>query len=218
MSSSDYLFLFLKTMKEIELKTGTAYGLSVIAKILSGSSSKDILKFQNLEFYQQGNDLTQKWWITFGKNLTKVHNLLEIIPIEIGNGKCVNTYKVGSLGEKFIKDRIPIEITLPEIKVKKDSHPKGQSAQTSCDLFYNQGKPLVEIAEMRGLSRATIFNHIFAQIDPSKIDKSRVVSNQKFEQIKAAWLEVGGDRLKPIKEHLGDNYTYEEIRWSKAFI
>ena len=71
---------------------------------------------------------------------------------------------------------------------------------------------------MRNLSYNTVFNHILSNADFSKIDRKRIVSDQKFENIKKAWLEIGGDKLKPIKEFLGEDYTYQEIRWSKLFM
>ena len=102
-------------------------------------------------------------------------------------------------------------------KSKKIPHKKGESAEQSYSLFI-QGKNISEICSLRNLSYNTVFNHILSNADFSKIDRKRIVSDQKFENIKKAWLEIGGDKLKPIKEFLGEDYTYQEIRWSKLFM
>ena len=217
MASSDYLFMFLSTLKELETKKGTTYGLSIVAKILSGSTAKDMVKFKHLDTYQMGQEMTQSWWISFGRNTLLVPQVLDINLVELGGGKCVKTYKVGPLGDKYLTDKIPLDITLPEYKAKKPTHKKGESAEQSYKLFL-QGQNISQICSQRNLSHNTVFNHIFSQVDSDKIDRQRFVSDEKFQQIKKAWQEIGGDKLKPIKESLGDDYSYQEIRWSKLFI
>ena len=36
--------------------------------------------------------------------------------------------------------------------------------------------------------------------------------NERMEPIKAAFRELGGHSLGPVKEFLGEDYSYEEIR------
>ena len=45
-----------------------------------------------------------------------------------------------------------------------------------------------------------------------KIDYRDFVDEQKIENIKKAILTKGSERLKPVKEALGEGYSYGEIR------
>lgn len=40
----------------------------------------------------------------------------------------------------------------------------------------------------------------------------------KFEAIKKVFHETGMQELKPVKEKLGDNFTYKEIRLVRAVL
>ncbi|MDL5502377.1 MAG: helix-turn-helix domain-containing protein, partial [Candidatus Methanoperedens sp.] len=47
-----------------------------------------------------------------------------------------------------------------------------------------------------------------------KIEK--LIKKEKIELILSALTEIGGDALKPVKERLGDNFSYGEIRLVRA--
>jgi ATP-dependent DNA helicase RecQ len=42
------------------------------------------------------------------------------------------------------------------------------------------------------------------------------VSPKKQEAIKQVLQQLGDEKLAPVKEQLGENFTYDEIRWVLA--
>jgi ATP-dependent DNA helicase RecQ len=63
----------------------------------------------------------------------------------------------------------------------------------------------------------TIYSHIENLIlSGENIDIERFVSKEKIKTISSAIFEIGGGALKPIKDRLGDNISYGEIRLVSA--
>ncbi|MXZ91734.1 MAG: hypothetical protein F4Z05_09715 [Chloroflexi bacterium] len=80
--------------------------------------------------------------------------------------------------------------------------------------FLQQGLGIAEIAEERGLSPGTVLAHLERIISAGEtVDLSRLLpSPGRVARIKAALRTAGDERLTPVKELLGDDFTYEEIR------
>ena len=77
-----------------------------------------------------------------------------------------------------------------------------------------------EIASMRGLSAVTIAAHIEKLVSTGEkidIDYLRPPVEQ-FETIKAAFQESGGTALWPVRDLLGEQFSYEELRIARLFI
>ncbi|MDP3105901.1 MAG: helix-turn-helix domain-containing protein, partial [Candidatus Methanoperedens sp.] len=63
----------------------------------------------------------------------------------------------------------------------------------------------------------TVYGHIEKLILAGEnINIEKLVKKEKIEVISSAIHELGGDTLKPIKEKLGDNFSYGEIRLVRA--
>ena len=79
-----------------------------------------------------------------------------------------------------------------------------------------EGKPLEEIAEIRGRQLSTIINAVAALVEGGQVEfQSAWVDRNRESVIVAAAERVGLDnltRLKPLKELLPPEITYEEIR------
>ena len=83
--------------------------------------------------------------------------------------------------------------------------------------MYEQGMSIEEIAEARGIKPATVISHLIALIeDGREIDTSPLMPAERYDVVVDALHAVGGDLLKPVKEYLGDEYSYEEIRLVRA--
>jgi ATP-dependent DNA helicase RecQ len=78
--------------------------------------------------------------------------------------------------------------------------------------MYKQGKGVTEIAAARGLSPMTIESHLSVFIETGEIDILEIVPEGKIPAIKDAVESYGNERLAPLKEILGDNYSYGEIK------
>ena len=76
-----------------------------------------------------------------------------------------------------------------------------------------QGLPLEEVARQRGRSKSTIVVHLEHLLqERDDIDLRPLLSPDRFEKIRAAFRQTGGTHISPVKDILGDDYSYEESR------
>jgi enoyl-CoA hydratase/carnithine racemase len=99
--------------------------------------------------------------------------------------------------------------TPPESAIEKET--KKDTKQISYE-FYLQGKDIKEIAEARGLVTSTIESHLAHYVRLGLLNVAEIVPEEKIATIKQAADSKGKESLKAIKEHLGDEYSYGEIR------
>ncbi|MEA2034035.1 MAG: DNA helicase RecQ [Euryarchaeota archaeon] len=84
--------------------------------------------------------------------------------------------------------------------------------------LYLEGLTIKEIADKRDLTEETVGSHIETLIlsgEDIRIDD--IVSPVKKEAVIKAISTFGPDSLKMLKEHLGERYTYNEIRLVRAY-
>lgn len=110
-----------------------------------------------------------------------------------------------------------------EAKPAKESRKKEQSAQPSVPPtlptrrvtleLYKEGHSIEEIATIRNLKARTILGHLVDLFERGEnIDLEQLVPPERQAVIAQAWQRIGGDLLKPVKDFLGEEYGYEEIR------
>jgi len=76
-----------------------------------------------------------------------------------------------------------------------------------------EGRTLEEIAEARGRQLSTIVNAVANLLETGQVEfQSAWVSPEKQSVIGAACAQVGFERLKPVKDILPPEITYDEIR------
>ena len=94
----------------------------------------------------------------------------------------------------------------------------GPSTYESLRL-YRDGKSISEIAKQRKISEYTISNHIAAIIRfDSSMDIFEFVEPDRIKIITAALNAVGDTYLKPVREYLGNEYSYAEIKYVRSFL
>ena len=85
--------------------------------------------------------------------------------------------------------------------------------------MFGEGRSPDQIAQIRGLVRSTVENHLFEALQAGeKIDLDRLVSPEQYRAIDQALDKLGTDQLKPVLEHLGPEYTYGQlrlVRWAR---
>lgn len=113
----------------------------------------------------------------------------------------------------FLEDEIMFDGKPDYFKTVAPPKPlaKGGSAIESRILF-DKGMSLEEIAASRGLVLSTIQGHIAQYVKTGAISIDRLVSAEKLAVIQQALKETEEPTLSAIKEKLGDDYTYGEIR------
>ena len=104
-----------------------------------------------------------------------------------------------------------------KVRTKRDEFGKDTN-RISLDMFQS-GLSIDEIAEARELARGTIEIHLIKFINTGEVRLEDLVQASKVEPIKQAIARTNsGMAIAPVKEVLGENYTYGEIRAVMATI
>ncbi len=115
--------------------------------------------------------------------------------------------------KKNLVSRIDLKSPKRAIKqrTKRDANGK-DTYRISLDLF-RDGRSIADIAQERGVQSSTVENHLARFITTGEIELKELVPLHKVEPIREAVLKFNDSgALSPIKEFLGEEYTYGEIR------
>jgi ATP-dependent DNA helicase RecQ len=124
----------------------------------------------------------------------------------------VGTHKLTQYGDKFVSE---IRAFCQEQKLPV---PLPASTHMVTLQFHQQGLTIEGIAQERGLSPSTIITHLSELIEMQQpIDLNQLVPPERQKPIIQAIQTVGADLLKSIREHLGEEYSYEEIRLVRSW-
>jgi len=88
---------------------------------------------------------------------------------------------------------------------------KGETRRISLALF-KENKSVAEIAKLRSLSPVTIENHLISFIGTGEMGIQELVPEEKLSPILEAIRAAANDFIGPVKEKLGDSYSYLEIK------
>ena len=135
-------------------------------------------------------------------------------------------YKISKYGAAFLEvvkgycqpRNIASAVNLaPAKRVKKATEPdfKPQSHGTQSVSFdmHREGLTIPEIAEKRNLAVTTIENHLAAYVGSGDADIFKLVSPAKVDKVLDAITATGqATALKPLKDILGDDIGYGDIR------
>jgi ATP-dependent DNA helicase RecQ len=124
---------------------------------------------------------------------------------------CIATY----CQERNLESRIHLkqQKRIRKEKIERDNETK----QLTLKLF-QEGRSVTEIAVARNLNKSTIENHLAFYIREGKITVDQLLAPEKYTVIKDAIKTYGSKTLAPIKESLGQGYTYGEIRYVLAHL
>lgn len=117
---------------------------------------------------------------------------------------------------------LPVGLEQPEErpeKPRKEKPLRPQAVPTHVQTLalYRQGMSVEEVARERGLTERTVINHLVTQLELGEtLDLAPLVSQERYQVIADALLQVGDELLKPVKEFLGEEYSYDEIRLVRA--
>ncbi|MGB3653983.1 MAG: DNA helicase RecQ [Rivularia sp. (in: cyanobacteria)] len=129
----------------------------------------------------------------------------------------VGTHKLTQYGDKFI--------AVIKAYLKDNSSVSSTSTSSDEDISYTelqtfelhkQGLSIKEIAKQRNLRSTTIARHLSDLIEKNQpVDLNLIVPVDKQKKILQVIDALGDTALTPIKEYLGDSYSFEEIRLVK---
>jgi RecA/RadA recombinase len=108
------------------------------------------------------------------------------------------------------------EVILPDLppdtsKTAKTKPPKIDTRQVTLTLF-DQGLDVQAVADERGLSLSTIYTHLNGFIQQGRLSLNRVISKDKQAAVEKALDMDHGGSLKQVKDVLGNEFSYGEIR------
>jgi ATP-dependent DNA helicase RecQ len=96
-------------------------------------------------------------------------------------------------------------------RTKRDANGR-DTYRISLEMF-RAGRSIADIARERGIQPSTVENHLTRFIATGEVQLDEFVPLHKVETIREAILKFNeSGALSPIKEFLGDDYTYGEIR------
>jgi ATP-dependent DNA helicase RecQ len=112
-----------------------------------------------------------------------------------------------------LTSRINLKSPKRENKTRTKRDADGQTTyDVSLDMF-KSGLSVSEIAESRGMAQSTIETHLVRFIPNGEVSLEDLVPDEKIEPIKQAIIKFNnGGAVSPVKEFLGEDYSYGEIR------
>lgn len=99
----------------------------------------------------------------------------------------------------------------PKKRTKRDSN--GDDTYTISLKLFNDGYSVEEIARRRGISPNTVETHLIRFIPTGEVELEELLPDEKISEIRDAIVKFGeSNAISPIKEFLGEDFSYGEIR------
>ncbi len=112
-----------------------------------------------------------------------------------------------------LESRINLKTPKVELKKRTKRNAKGESTYSISLEMFKSGLSVNEIAEKRELASGTIETHLVRFIPSGEVKLTQIVPEHKIETIRNAIIEINAEQgIGPIKEFLGEDYSYGEIR------
>jgi ATP-dependent DNA helicase RecQ len=115
--------------------------------------------------------------------------------------------------ENGLSSRIELKTPKREPKRRTKRNADGDDTYTITLKMFRSGSSVEQIAEERGLSPNTIETHLVRFIPTGEVRLAEIVAEEKIEPIRKAILELNAEQgIAPVKEFLGEDFSYGEIR------
>jgi ATP-dependent DNA helicase RecQ len=112
-----------------------------------------------------------------------------------------------------LASKIDLKIPKRERKVHAKRDEKGDSTYDISLKMFKQGSSVSDIAKLREMAVSTIETHLVRFIPTGEIELQEIVEIEKADRIRETILNFGESAtLGKVKEKLGDDYSYGEIR------
>ena len=114
----------------------------------------------------------------------------------------------------LIEDQGDVDRYAAKKKTAKNA-PKKSTFEITHELW-SENKSVDEIAIIRKMTPQTIQAHLVKLIQNNKVAVNEIFSPEKINQLAKAFEFYSDGSLGPIKEKLGDTYSWEELKMFKA--
>jgi nucleoside-triphosphatase THEP1 len=118
----------------------------------------------------------------------------------------------------YYEEEKPVEKKTKKQPKEKKSLTKKERIDTKNETFilFKQGKTIPEIAKLRNMTNSTVEGHLAFYVAKGDIGVSGLVSEKRMDEIIVAAKQLDTFLLNPIKQLLGSEYSYGEIRLALA--
>ncbi len=181
----------------------------------------DLLKnFRNAKARELNQDVYQVL------HLKTIRALSEFIPSNRRSLKEIKGFgkkKLEAFGDELLELLIDyrrdhdMEVLLPEEPPEKTRKPRIDTKQISYGLW-KQGLNIEEIAKERGFSPRTIEGHLAHFIEMGELDIQALMPADRIEMIKKEFLKSESLFLNEVKDKLGDDVSYTELKFVKSHL
>lgn len=140
----------------------------------------------------------------------------------------LSDYKLNKYGAAFMKVIQNFSKKNPSIDLKNNNNPiSPKTKQTSISShsaeislsFFQEGFSVDEIASKRGLSVSMIEQHLILFVTSGQLSAEQLISKQKLNLIlNTIQKTVEQPNLKSLKEILGDEFSYNDLRIGLAHV
>lgn len=100
-------------------------------------------------------------------------------------------------------------------KKKDQKEPKKSTVEETFELWIAKNS-IEDIADIRKLTVTTIQSHLVKLIQAKRISISEVLQQDKMDELAEAFKHYKEESLTPMKEQMGQKYSWEELRMFKA--
>lgn len=119
-----------------------------------------------------------------------------------------NSIERGLLKDKRNKDNISTEHVTQE---------QPNTRTISFEMF-RKGMTVPKIAAARGLTIGTIEGHLAKYVSNGQIEISELPDKEKLRVILSAFAKHGSTQLTFVKEQLGDDFSYGDLRFAREYL
>ncbi len=140
----------------------------------------------------------------------------------------VGAKKLATFGERFLavissyakkhgKTEMPVSFRSTR---KKSVVKKTGSSYKETKKMVQQKLPVAEIVRLRGLTETTILSHLEKLAENNGRLEMEYLKPlpERFKKIRSAFQQSGGWALKPVKEILGGEFSYNELKLVRIFL
>jgi len=104
-----------------------------------------------------------------------------------------------------------------EIPQKSKKKKKGDSMELSFKM-YKEGKTIPEIAAERSLASQTIQDHLTWYVGTGELSVYEFISQEKLTLIREYFIKADSKQLTPAKETLGQDVTFQELKFVLKYL
>jgi ATP-dependent DNA helicase RecQ len=104
-------------------------------------------------------------------------------------------------------------------RAKNDAHAAAAQPREDTLQLLGEGRTFEEIAQIRSRKVSSVISLVVKLMEEGELKfEAKWLGAERYAQIAAAIEQFGNDRLKPVKEALPEEITYEEIRLVAAHL